>query len=98
MVRRSLMTALIAVGSVSSSTVAAQAVTPAEQVAPRPEKSSKVAAEDSPLIVSATYIGQAAGNPRGGVRRDAAYAGRILISSQLDLDRFIGVPGAVLRV
>ena len=98
MVRRSLMTALIAVGSVSSSPVAAQAVTPAGQGAPRPEEPPKVAAGNSPLMVSATYIGQAAGNPRGGLRRDAAYAGRILISSQLDLDRFIGVPGAVLHV
>jgi porin len=91
------MTALIAVGSVSSFKVAAQAVTPAGQVAPRPEESPRVAAEDSPLTVLATYISQAAGNLRGGLRRDAAYAGRILISSELDLDRVIGVPGAVLH-
>src|SRR5262245_40243367 len=97
MVRRNLVTALIAVGSVSS-TVAAQAVPPAGQVAPRPEEPPKVAAGPSPLMVSATYIGQAAGNPRGGLRRDFAYAGRILISNQLDLDRVIGVPGAVLHV
>jgi porin len=91
------MTALIAVGSVSPSTVAAQPATPVGQVAPPPEKAPELASESS-FKLTATYIGQAAGNLRGGLRRDAAYAGRILISSELDLKRVIGVPGAVLHV
>ena len=53
------------------------------------EESSKPSGNDSPLVLSATYIGQAAGNPRGGVRQDIAYAGRLLVSSAVDLDRFI---------
>ena len=60
------------------------------------EESSKPSGNDSPLVLSATYIGQAAGNPRGGVRQDIAYAGRLLVSSAVDLDRFI--PGGTLHV
>ena len=61
-----------------------------------PRKSSKPSANNSPLVLSVTYIGQAAGNPRGGVRQDIAYAGRLLVSSTVDLDRFI--PGGTLNV
>jgi porin len=60
------------------------------------QKSSEPSANLSPLVLSATYIGQAAGNPRGGVRQDIAYAGRLLVSSAVDLDRFI--QGGTLRV
>ena len=60
------------------------------------EESSKPSWNDSLLVLSATYIGQAAGNPRGGVRQDIAYAGRLLVSGTVDLDRFI--PGGSLNV
>jgi Carbohydrate-selective porin, OprB family len=60
------------------------------------QKSSKPSVNNSPLVLSATYIGQAAGNPRGGVRQDIAYAGRLLVSGAVDLNRFI--PGGSLNV
>ena len=60
------------------------------------QKSSKPSANHSPLVLFATYIGQAAGNPRGGVSQGIAYAGRLLVSSAVDLDRFI--PGGTLHV
>ena len=60
------------------------------------EESSKPSGNDSPLVLSATYIGQAAGNPRGGVCQGIAYAGRLLVSGAVDLDRFI--PGGTLNV
>ena len=60
------------------------------------QKSSEPPVNNSPLVLSATYIGQAAGNPRGGVRQDIAYAGRLLVSGAVDLDRFI--PGGSLNV
>ena len=59
-------------------------------------ESSRPSVNNSPLVLSAAYIGQAAGNPRGGVRQDIAYAGRLLVSSAVDLDRVI--QGGTLRV
>ena len=52
------------------------------------QKSSKPSANNSPLVLSApSWSGSR--NPRGGIRQDTAYAGRLLVSSAVDLDRFI---------
>src|SRR5262245_47676884 len=52
----------------------------------------------SPFVVSATYIGEAAGNTAGGLRRDVAFAGRILLRSDVALGRLMGLSGGTLHV
>src|SRR5262245_8605740 len=39
-----------------------------------------------PFSMAATYIGEAAANPRGGMRHDATFVGRVLIAADLTLD------------
>jgi porin len=93
MVRQIFMIALIAAGNLSPSPVASQ--TAVSDSAPT-RKSPEQAQDNSPFALSVTYIGQAAGNPRGGVRQDIAYAGRFLVSTEVKLGRFI--PGGTLHV
>ena len=92
-----VVTALIAAGNLWPSLAASQTLTPLWPAGPIVLlTASKPSANNSPLVLSVTYGGQAAGNPRGGVRQDIAYAGRLLVSSAFDLDRFI--PGGTLHV
>ena len=98
MVRQLVVTALIASWNLWPLIAASQAATPQWSAtdSAQAEESSKPSGNDSPLVLSATYIGQAAGNPRGGVRQDIAYAGRLLVSGAIELNRFI--PGGSLNV
>ena len=94
MLRQIVVTALIAAGNLWPSLAASQTVTPRWPAAPERSADASTRRDDasvnnSPLVLSVTYTGQAAGNPRGGVRQDIAYAGRLLVSSAVNLDRFI---------
>lgn len=43
------------------------------------------------------YIGEAAANPRGGVREDAAYAGQLYVGANVDLARALGIEGGTFH-
>jgi porin len=43
------------------------------------------------------YIGEAAANPVGGIRQDAAFSGQVYLGADVDLDRAFGIPGATLH-
>ncbi|MCE9579685.1 MAG: carbohydrate porin [Deltaproteobacteria bacterium] len=44
------------------------------------------------------YTGEAAANPVGGLRQDAAYAGQVYVGVDLDLARLARIPGATVHV
>jgi porin len=100
MVRPIAMTIMIAVATLSSSVTAQDEVGAGtcRDMKPSTNESPQRSLSDLPLVVSVTYIGQAAGNTHGGLRQDVAYAGRILLRSEVDLDRLVGVAGGTLRV
>jgi porin len=100
MVRHIAMTIMIGVGTLSSSVTAQDEAGAAtcRDMKPSTNESPQRSVSDLPLVVSATYIGQAAGNTHGGLRQDVAYAGRILLRSEVDLERLVGVTGGTFRV
>ena len=46
------------------------------------------------VALTSTYIGEAAGNPLGGLRQGAAYAGQIFGGVDVDMARIAGIDGA----
>jgi porin len=76
-------------------------------VAPQPPSalSSLVSSEATqpstasrPIKWDLNYIGEAAANPSGGIREDAAYAGQLYVGADVDLDRVFGIGGGKFHV
>src|SRR5262245_39474832 len=61
------------------------------------EDSAGVNRERTPLSMTATYIGEAATNSRGGLREAATFVGRLLIAVDLTLDDRQGQGGRSIR-
>ncbi|WP_157218297.1 carbohydrate porin [Flavisphingomonas formosensis] len=84
----------------STVTQASEAVP--DKLGTRPAPASDAATEWQPLAdagirIALNYTGEAAANPSGGVRRDAAYAGQLYMGLDLDLAKIAGVDGGALH-
>jgi porin len=67
---------------------------------PQPKKSEAPSWQpllDQGITLSLSYTGEAAANPSGGVRRDAAYTGQVYLGADADLNRIIGLDGATIH-
>jgi len=57
----------------------------------------RAALEARGIVTSFTYIGEVLGNPTGGQRQGAVYAGRLDGQLDVDLDKLAGLPGLQLH-
>ncbi|MEG3083023.1 carbohydrate porin [Sphingomonas sp. PB2P12] len=53
---------------------------------------------DKGVTIALNYTGEAAGNPSGGLRQDAAYAGQVYAGLDFDMDRIAGIAGGKIHV
>ena len=70
------------------------------QALPQPEAPASSTVQpfaDDGITLALTYTGEAAGNVTGGLRRDAAYAGQLLVGADLDMNRIAGLPGGQIH-
>lgn len=100
MERRTLV-ALAAAGSLCCATPALAQSTDAPADAPPAPATDKPATwqplADKGITLALSYTGEAAGNPSGGLRHGAAYAGQVYMGLDLDMDRIAGIGGGTIH-
>lgn len=50
------------------------------------------------ITLHASYTGEAAANPDGGIRQDAAFAGQVFLGADFDMAKIAGIEGGSLHV
>jgi len=58
----------------------------------------RTALDASGIELGITYIGEVFGNVSGGIKRGAVYEGQVEVSLDVDLEKFVGWPGATFHV
>jgi len=67
------------------------------QTAAQPETLGQKLYNDG-VSISLNYTGEAAGNPSGGIRQGAQYAGQLFLGGDFDLGKIAGLNGTIVHV